>query len=176
MINQSEIQKHSQLYGVGKNIIDKDWILGHFLNAMYSIDDISQNFIFKGGTCLRKCFVEGYRFSEDLDFTMTDKDYKVDKSLMKRIAQLTAKNSGAKLSTDYIKEKESDDVEQGYEIRVKFWGADHKPNKKPLSTVNWPSFKLDLSFSEKIFLPVERKKIFHPYTDKFLINNEVFYL
>ncbi len=28
--------------------------------------------MFKGGTCLKKCFVETYRFSEDLDFTVLD--------------------------------------------------------------------------------------------------------
>jgi hypothetical protein len=28
--------------------------------------------VFKGGTCLKKCFVETYRFSEDLDFTVLD--------------------------------------------------------------------------------------------------------
>lgn len=26
---------------------------------------------FKGGTCLKKCFFETYRFSEDLDYTLT---------------------------------------------------------------------------------------------------------
>jgi predicted nucleotidyltransferase component of viral defense system len=28
--------------------------------------------VFKGGTCLKKCFVETYRFSEDLDFTVRE--------------------------------------------------------------------------------------------------------
>jgi len=27
---------------------------------------------FKGGTCLKKCYFETYRFSEDLDFTLTE--------------------------------------------------------------------------------------------------------
>jgi predicted nucleotidyltransferase component of viral defense system len=28
--------------------------------------------VFKGGTCLRKCYYETFRFSEDLDFTIID--------------------------------------------------------------------------------------------------------
>lgn len=28
--------------------------------------------MFKGGTCLKRCYFETYRFSEDLDFTLTD--------------------------------------------------------------------------------------------------------
>ena len=30
----------------------------------------TQTWAFKGGTCLKKCFFEPFRFSEDLDFTV----------------------------------------------------------------------------------------------------------
>jgi predicted nucleotidyltransferase component of viral defense system len=33
--------------------------------------------IFKGGTCLRKCYFPNYRFSEDLDFTSTDATFEL---------------------------------------------------------------------------------------------------
>ncbi len=33
---------------------------------------IESNWIFKGGTCLKKCYFETYSFSEDLDFTLSD--------------------------------------------------------------------------------------------------------
>ena len=39
--------------------------------AVGSHDEISETWVFKGGTCLKKCFFETYRFSEDLDFTLT---------------------------------------------------------------------------------------------------------
>jgi hypothetical protein len=31
--------------------------------------------VFKGGTCLKKCYFETYRFSEDLDFTLRDENH-----------------------------------------------------------------------------------------------------
>ncbi|MBW6474015.1 MAG: nucleotidyl transferase AbiEii/AbiGii toxin family protein [Anaerolineaceae bacterium] len=31
--------------------------------------DLDKNLVFKGGTCLRKCYFPDYRFSENLDFT-----------------------------------------------------------------------------------------------------------
>lgn len=34
--------------------------------------ELNSRWVFKGGTCLRKCFHETYRFSEDLDFTVVD--------------------------------------------------------------------------------------------------------
>ena len=33
---------------------------------------LQRTWVFKGGTCLKKCFIETYRFSEDLDFTVLD--------------------------------------------------------------------------------------------------------
>ncbi len=69
MILQKEIANLSQQYGVAKTVIDKDWVLGHFMSGIYSDEELKANLIFKGGTCLKKCWFPDYRFSEDLDFT-----------------------------------------------------------------------------------------------------------
>jgi len=42
------------------------------LAGIYQHPSIQNSWIFKGGTCLKKCYFETYRFSEDLDFTLTD--------------------------------------------------------------------------------------------------------
>jgi predicted nucleotidyltransferase component of viral defense system len=42
------------------------------LAGIYAHDELADGWIFKGGTCLKKCFFETYRFSEDLDFTLRD--------------------------------------------------------------------------------------------------------
>ena len=78
-MNQREIENIANEKRVNKMTIDKDWILGHFLNAMYSIEEVQQNFVFKGGICLKKCYIEDYRFSEDLDFTLLDKTFVIEK-------------------------------------------------------------------------------------------------
>ena len=39
---------------------------------------------FKGGTCLKKCYFETYRFSEDLDFTLRDGSH-LDEELLKKV-------------------------------------------------------------------------------------------
>ncbi len=75
MVTQREIKQQSEKYYVTPAIIDKDWVLGHLLNAIYSFENIKSCFVFKGGTCLKKCYFEDYRFSEDLDFTLLDISY-----------------------------------------------------------------------------------------------------
>jgi predicted nucleotidyltransferase component of viral defense system len=48
------------------NIISKDLILSYILQELTSIKEL----IFKGGTCLSKCYLNYHRFSEDLDFNI----------------------------------------------------------------------------------------------------------
>jgi len=51
------------------DLIERDVILHTILKRMYSSRYFAQNYIFKGGTCLVKCYFGYYRFSVDLDFT-----------------------------------------------------------------------------------------------------------
>jgi predicted nucleotidyltransferase component of viral defense system len=54
------------------HVVEKDYALGWLLAGIYAHEELAENWIFKGGTCLKKCFFETYRFSEDLDFTLRD--------------------------------------------------------------------------------------------------------
>jgi len=51
-------------------IIERDYVLSWFLTGLanHPLRDV---LAFKGGTALRRCWFEDYRFSEDLDFTLT---------------------------------------------------------------------------------------------------------
>lgn len=52
-------------------ILERDYCLSWFLVGLSHID-IKQSLIFKGGTAIKKCYIPDYRFSEDLDFTLTE--------------------------------------------------------------------------------------------------------
>ena len=52
-----------------RELIEKDLILHKLLVELSSSDEFNKNYAFKGGTCLLKCYLSYYRFSEDLDFT-----------------------------------------------------------------------------------------------------------
>ncbi|MFH1544759.1 MAG: nucleotidyl transferase AbiEii/AbiGii toxin family protein [archaeon] len=50
-------------------LIEKDLLLQGLLLQLSKSGYFSENFVFKGGTCLTKAYFGYYRFSEDLDFT-----------------------------------------------------------------------------------------------------------
>jgi predicted nucleotidyltransferase component of viral defense system len=57
-----------------KEIVEKDLYLHDLLSNLFCDQYFKENFLFKGGTCLVKCYLGYYRFSEDIDFTWKNQD------------------------------------------------------------------------------------------------------
>ena len=55
------------------SLIEKDVMLHRILKEFCS-SPLSANYLFKGGSCLVKCYLGYYRFSVDLDFTWRDQE------------------------------------------------------------------------------------------------------
>lgn len=55
-----------------KKVIRRDIILHAILREIYEDDELKTKLLFKGGTCLVKCYYGYYRFSDDLDFTWNE--------------------------------------------------------------------------------------------------------
>src|ERR1700735_4439156 len=72
MIDRTEILGLANELGLNARVVEKDYVLGWVLAGIARDEELSRAWLFKGGTCLKKCFFETYRFSEDLDFTVTE--------------------------------------------------------------------------------------------------------
>lgn len=57
-----------------KELIEKDLLLHQVLLDLSKNRFFHENFLFKGGTCLIKCYLGYFRFSEDIDFTWRDQE------------------------------------------------------------------------------------------------------
>ena len=69
MIARTAIEQRVREWGLTEDVVEKDYVLGWLLWGIGSDENLGPTWIFKGGTCLKKCFMETYRFSEDLDFS-----------------------------------------------------------------------------------------------------------
>ncbi|MFV1980822.1 MAG: nucleotidyl transferase AbiEii/AbiGii toxin family protein, partial [Rhodothermia bacterium] len=70
MITHQHIEERVREWGLREDVVEKDYVLGWVLWGIGAHERLSATWAFKGGTCLKKCFIETYRFSEDLDFTV----------------------------------------------------------------------------------------------------------
>jgi predicted nucleotidyltransferase component of viral defense system len=84
LIDKREILAIAEQTSLTPHVVEKDYVLGWMLAGIYAHEELAESWIFKGGTCLKKCFFETYRFSEDLDFTLRD-EAQLDESFLKRV-------------------------------------------------------------------------------------------
>lgn len=164
MIDKYEILKKAKLLGLQPTTVEKDYVLGWVLMAIQAHPECQEKWIFKGGTCLKKCFFDNYRFSEDLDFTILAQDH-IEEALMKKIlkdvSESVYEQSGIELPGKHISVdlyKNPHDV-FSIESKLTYFG--------PLrQKTNFPRIKLDLTAHEKAVLAPEKRAIFHNYSDK----------
>ncbi len=72
MIDKREILETASALRLLPHVVEKDYVLGWLLAGINAHPALATSWVFKGGTCLKKCYFETYRFSEDLDFTLRD--------------------------------------------------------------------------------------------------------
>lgn len=70
MITRTAINERVREWSLREDVVKKDYVLGWLLWGLGASDGTSEGWVFRGGTCLKKCYLETYRFSEDLDFTV----------------------------------------------------------------------------------------------------------
>ena len=69
MIRKQDILDRAAEWQLRPEVVEKDYVLGWLLAGIATLP-LRQHWIFKGGTSIKKCYVETYRFSEDLDFSL----------------------------------------------------------------------------------------------------------
>jgi predicted nucleotidyltransferase component of viral defense system len=84
MIGRAELMSLAQNLGLQPHVVEKDYVVGWLLAGIHANAELREHWVFKGGTCLEKCHFETYRFSEDLDFTITS-DAHLDQAFLLRV-------------------------------------------------------------------------------------------
>ncbi len=166
MIDKQEILENAKHQGLLPSVVEKDYAIGWVLAGIYVHPLLSQNLLFKGGTCIKKCYFADYRFSEDLDFTVDAISNKfsvqvLEKSL-KEVGQWVYRESGIEILykeplVSINKNKHNLLSAQGH---LYYGGPIAKRSRK-----SWPLIKLDLTFEEYVSKFVKRK-ILHEYSDR----------
>lgn len=160
MITRADIVERVTEWGLTEEVVEKDYVLGWLLWGIGTDPVLSESWVFKGGTCLKKCYIETYRFSEDLDFTVLPggpfRPEDVEPLLLQTLARTTAE-SGIDFSTPpRLRLRPNETSTEG---RVYYTG----PRRTPAPA----RVKLDISADETVVRPPVLRPIAHPYPDAF---------
>ncbi len=165
MIDKREILSHSSAFSLLPNVVEKDYVLGWILGGIANHPQLADSWVFKGGTCLKKCYFETYRFSEDLDFTLRDEKH-INQDFLKKtmgeVVDWVADNSGLAMPVEQL----SFDIYENLRGKLSCQGkVGYRGPVSPTTGRAWPKIKLDLTADEKLVLPSTRRPVFHPYSD-----------
>jgi uncharacterized protein len=122
MITTVELHRVADREGLRFDQAEKDYVILWILSGLAHSGAMEQGWVFKGGTCLRHCYYEGYRFSEDIDFSCRPGESDLDASLrlLDRIAGWVSDESGIRLS---VRDPLKDPGDFQIEIPVNTTGA-----------------------------------------------------
>ena len=151
-------------FGLAANVVEKDYVLGWLLAGIANHADLGAAWVFKGGTCLKKCYFETYRFSEDLDFTLTDAGILHESRLVPvfdEIADWVYEQAGIECPRDTIRFEVYENKRGGLsaEGRVGYRGPLQRRGGSP-------RIKLDLTSDEVVVLEPATREVHHPYSDR----------
>ncbi len=143
MITQEELVNIGKNKGLdNKEHIEKSYFQDIFLYNLYKESNL---FVFKGGTALYKIY-KLQRFSEDLDFSLTEKIRKEE--IIEIIKRAIGKITGFSI-------KEAKEVQNSILVRISCSGILTKYN----------TLRIDISLKNKILLPVDIKNYISDYID-----------
>lgn len=170
MIAAREILDLRAEWSLDVGVIEKDYALGWILAGIANHPQLRPTWVFKGGTCLRKCYYETYRFSEDLDFTIVDGGPEAPDDLVdifSAVGDWVREESGIELVVEETafrrrQNRRGNSTSQG---RIAYRG----PNPPP----QLPKVKLDLTADEVVVEQVVLREIGHQYSDAPLPANGV---
>ena len=161
MIDKRDILEAASTLGLLPNVIEKDYVLGWVLAGINAHPELTDKWVFKGGTCLKKCYFETYRFSEDLDFTLRDEN-QLDEGFLRHtlgeVVTWIADECGLNIPGDQL----GFDIYQNPRGRLSCQGKFGYRGPVSPNTGGWPKIKLDLTADEKLVLPSVRREVFQP--------------
>ena len=160
MLSKQEFLDLANEWQLAPEVVEKDYVIGWLLWGISTEDALHRSWVFKGGTCLKKCFFETYRFSEDLDFTVLPNGpfraaelIRIFPALLRRVQDASGIDL---LSRDPLFKDQPD----GYSSQGRAY-------YRSAITGQHQRVKLDITSKEVVVRPPVLRNCAHPYSDTF---------
>ncbi len=157
MIEKDEINRQAENQGLRFDQIEKDHVILWILRALSQSHLKPAGWVFKGGTCLRHCFYDGYRFSEDLDFSCRPAAGGIEetRSFLTTVADWIRNKSLLRLS---VKEVHSSGGDFQAEIPIQYSRGGSRRQ-------GLPEVKLHFTFDEPILTRARPRRVKPGFSD-----------
>ena len=139
---------------IPETVLERDYCLSWLLVGL-SRSPLRERLAFKGGTALKKCYFADYRFSVDLDFTLTQETpwEEIERHLARAFEE-TRSVSGVEIRLDHLDRHAH---ENSHTFYLAYEG--------PLPRARGKIVKTDITIRERIVLPLEDRPVLRGYEE-----------
>jgi predicted nucleotidyltransferase component of viral defense system len=161
MIRDAEIRRIARAADVEPRIVELDYTLGWALQGIVAHESLSRCLVFKGGTCLHKCYFPDYRFSEDLDFTAIEWfGWEEFEQAVREAFAEAGQASGIDFAAREPKLKILDDEYGRETLRLRiYWRGPHAAGRSP------HGLRLDITRNEVVVFDPVLREMAHAFSD-----------
>ncbi len=135
-------------------VLERDYCLAWFLVGL-SQASLREHLVFKGGTALKRCYFDDYRFSEDLDFTLAS-DMPLESILSGLEEVYTHVRSASGIPFSYAREDRKKH-QNSHTFYLAYEG--------PLPAASPKEVKVDVTISERFVLPIADRAVLRGYDE-----------
>jgi predicted nucleotidyltransferase component of viral defense system len=161
MISDQEIDAKAKEFELRPLDVQKDYVYGWLLKGLFQRPVLASQLVLKGGNALRKGYLPDTRFSKDLDFSARQAiTQAVLETELREVCSFVEGQTGVQfIDKVTVRDKALaiPDIE-ALEARLYFKSFYGEENLS-LRT------QLDITQFDKIYLPVQDRKLLHPYSD-----------
>jgi len=139
---------------IPESVLERDYCLSWFLIGL-SRSPLRDRLVFKGGTALKKCYFGDYRFSEDVDFTLTEETAweEIERGLGD-VFEETRRASGVEIRLDRLNR-------HSHVNSHTFFAA----YEGPLPRASGKIVKIDITIRERLVFPIEERPVLRGYDE-----------
>jgi predicted nucleotidyltransferase component of viral defense system len=161
MITDQEIETRATEFQLRPIDVQKDYVYGWLLKGIFERPSLAAQLVLKGGNALRKGYLPDTRFSKDLDFSsLQGLTREVLETELREVCDFVGTQTGVKFTDEMVvREKELGipgiDVLEARLYFKSFYGEENLSLKT----------QLDITQFDRIYLPVQKVRLLHPYSD-----------
>ncbi len=167
MISAAVLNDKARQWRVREDVVEKDYVIGWALWAIGSEPRLAASWAFKGGTCLKKCYLETPRFSEDLDFTVLPNGPSKPDEVLAMLEDMVGRLQD---------ESGIDFTGRSPRVRIRPNGQSLEAGiyyRGPRNSPSYARIRLDLTIAEDMVCPTAPRRIVHEYPEDFPAPAEV---
>lgn len=163
MITRDELLVQAEAFDLNEADVQRDYLFGWIISGIFQESSLADRATLKGGNALRKGYLPGTRFSDDLDFSTADSlDAQSVLAELNRVCEFASDATGVRFDIGRNRlsgERQIDSQRHVYKYRLYF--KDMIGDRDHVTI----SLRVDMTEYDRLYLPAQERQLIHPYSD-----------